>query len=272
MLVSANIAARSMVGHMQQLHLFFNAWVFYTRFPAPAWVVHSSENLNQASRYFPLIGACLAVWFAAVYSLASFYLPNSVSLLLAIVASLLATGAFHEDGFADLCDGFGGGWHRDDVLRIMKDSRLGTYGVAGLWGILTLKAALLYELIQHTPNLFESGLPLLVSAFMLSRAWSISLVAVLPYVQQDAQSKAKPIAVGIRRSDLIILWATSLLPLYWFSLTSAIALLVTGGVFFLLIRAWFNRRLQGYTGDALGASQQIQELVAYMAMLVMVPL
>ena len=257
---------------MQQLHLFFNAWVFYTRFPAPGWVVHSSEHLSHSSRYFPLVGACLALWFALVFGLANLWLPTTISLLLAMVASLLATGAFHEDGFADLCDGFGGGWHRDDVLRIMKDSRLGTYGVTGLWMILTLKFVLLYELTQHTPLLLEVGLPLLLSAYMLSRAWSISLVAVLPYVQQDAQSKAKPIAMGIRRSDLVILWASSLLPLCWLPWTTAITLLVTGAVAFLLIRAWFNKRLQGYTGDALGASQQIQELLAYMAMLVMVPL
>lgn len=255
---------------MHQLHIFFNAWVFYTRLPAPAWVVHSSENLNHSSRYFPLIGALLAGLFFGAFVLANQFFSIELSLLMALVAGILATGAFHEDGFADLCDGFGGGWQTEDVLRIMKDSRLGTYGVIGLWSILTLKWTMLLE-ITHTPfaqvNASLSFFLVLLCGFMLSRAWSISLIALLPYVQLDEQSKAKPIAKEIRKSDLGIAWLLALMPLCFIPWASALTLLGAGLCTMLLIRSWFNKRLGGYTGDALGASQQIQELTVYMAIL-----
>ena len=254
---------------MQQLHLFFNAWVFYTRFPAPAWVVHSHENLNRSSRYFPLIGGLLAVLFFATFNLANFVFSTELSLIIAMVVGILATGAFHEDGFADLCDGFGGGWKTEDVLRIMKDSRLGTYGVIGLWSVLMLKWALLLEAVNLSfeSSIIPSFLLVLLCGFMLSRAWSISLIALLPYVQQDAQSKAKPIAKKMHKSDLCIIWLFALLPLAFLPWPTIIILMSVGLCAMLFIKRWFNRRLGGYTGDALGASQQIQELLAYMAII-----
>lgn len=250
---------------MRQLHLFFNAWVFYTRFPAPSWVEHSSDNLNRASRFFPLIGGLLALLFYGCFSLANLFLSTELSVLVAIIIGILATGAFHEDGFADLCDGFGGGWKTEDVLRIMKDSRLGTYGVIGLWSILTLKWALIVQIITVDPSLLLAAL---LCAFTLSRAWSISLIALLPYVQQDKQSKAKPIAQQMHPFDLNLLWVFALLPLLLLDWTQALTLLAVGFVTMLYIRRWFRRRLDGYTGDALGASQQIQELICYLALLV----
>ena len=102
---------------------------------------------------------------------------------------------------------------------------------------------------------------------MLSRAWSISLIALLPYVQQDAQSKAKPIAKKMHKSDLCIIWLFALLPLAFLPWLTIIILLSVGLCALLYIKRWFNRRLGGYTGDALGASQQIQELLAYMAII-----
>ena len=243
------------------LHRFFNAWVFYTRFPAPSWVDFNDEHLNRGSAFFPLLGLLLAAFFYFSYSLFNLIFPHEFSLLLAMAIGLLSTGAFHEDGFADLCDGFGGGWKTEDVLRIMKDSRLGTYGVCGLIFIIGIKWQAL--VVIEPSELLVS----LLLAFALSRAWSISLVAVLPYVQQDQLSKAKPIAKAIHKKDLVFAWLFAVIPLLVFSWTNALVILAFGAICFVLIRSWFHKRLGGYTGDALGASQQIQENLCYLVLL-----
>ena len=121
------------------LNRFFNALAFYTRIPCPNWVDYSEEQLNRASAYFPLMGYLVAGFSFLVFYLAQTIFSIELSILLSMVAGILFTGAFHEDGFADLCDGFGGGWKAEDILRIMKDSRLGTYGVTGLLLVLLIK-------------------------------------------------------------------------------------------------------------------------------------
>lgn len=241
----------------RSVNIFFNALTFYTRLPAPKWVNYSTEYLNRGSAYFPLVGILVAVLCFGVFQLAHLIFSVELSLLISMAASLLITGAFHEDGFADLCDGFGGGWQQADILRIMKDSRLGTYGVSGLFFILALKWASLSTLKV------EDLLISLILAHSLSRAWSISLITVLPYVQADSQSKAKPIAQAWHKNDLILAWCWALTPLIFIPLSSACLLLATGFFAMVMIRQWFQRRLQGYTGDALGASQQIQEVLVY---------
>lgn len=245
----------------QSIHVFFNALVFYTRLPAPQWVQYNSDNLNRASAYFPLMGILVASISYGAFHLAHMIFPMELSILISMAVSLLVTGAFHEDGFADLCDGFGGGWSQADILRIMKDSRLGTYGVSGLFFMLALKWTSLTTI--DASQLFLS----LIIAHSLSRAWSISLIAVLPYVQADSQSKAKPIAQKWHAKDLLLAWFWALLPLLFIPLTSTFFLLLTGAIAMWLIRHWFNQRLQGYTGDALGASQQIQEILIYFVLI-----
>jgi len=248
----------------QPINVFFNAVTFYTRLPAPSWVTHSNENLNRASAYFPLMGWIVALVSYGIFYVAQLVLPFELSLLISMAAGVLLTGAFHEDGFADLCDGFGGGWTQQDILRIMKDSRLGTYGVSGLCFMLLLKWSSLTALGA------EHLLVGLILGHTLSRAFSISLIALLPYVQADAQSKAKPIAQQWFVKDLCLAWCWALIPLYFVPLSSALALLVMGAMTTLIIRRWFNKRLQGYTGDALGASQQIHEVLIYILLVALI--
>ena len=90
---------------MQQLRLFFIALQFFTRLPIPRWVGFQPEWLHHASRYFPLVGCVVAAVAAAVYLLAALVLPAPVAAVLSTAASIYVTGAFHEDGFADTCDG-----------------------------------------------------------------------------------------------------------------------------------------------------------------------
>jgi len=124
---------------MQHIRIFFTALMFFTRIPCPSWVDHSEEYLNKSSQYFPLVGGIVGAIGLAVLLGALWVLPVPLAVLLSMVATVLATGAFHEDGFADMCDGFGGGWTKEKILDIMQDSRLGTFGAVGLGLLMAVK-------------------------------------------------------------------------------------------------------------------------------------
>ena len=131
----------------KELRIFFTALMFYTRIPCPGWVDHSEDYLNKATRYFPLIGWLIGLAMALVIYGSLFILPISVCVILALAVSVLMTGAFHEDGFGDVCDGFGGGWTKSQILEIMKDSRVGTYSVVGFILLFALKMAALISFL-----------------------------------------------------------------------------------------------------------------------------
>jgi adenosylcobinamide-GDP ribazoletransferase len=132
-----------------QVELFFIALGFFTRLPVPGWVEFAPEKLGQAARFLPWVGWIIGLISAAVYGLAVQVLPVDLSMVLAMVASIRATGAFHEDGWADTCDGLGGGWSRAQILAIMKDSRIGSYGTIGLVVMLLAKYLALADLARR---------------------------------------------------------------------------------------------------------------------------
>src|SRR5690606_8920596 len=129
-----------------QLELFFAALGFFTRIPVPAWVPWSPERLNHAARYFPLVGWVVGGVGAGAFLAFALVLPASLAVILSMAVTIRLTGAFHEDGWADTCDGLGGGWDKAQVLTIMKDSRIGSYGTVGVVLMLLAKAAALVEL------------------------------------------------------------------------------------------------------------------------------
>lgn len=247
-----------------QLELFFTALGFFTRIPVPGWVPWSPERLNHAARYFPLVGWVVGAAAAAGFTLATLLLPTSVAVLLSIALTLRLTGAFHEDGWADTCDGLGGGWEKSQVLTIMKDSRIGTYGAAGLVLMLVTKAAALIELAAHSPGLAAIALGV---AHPLSRLASTSLIHSLDYVREDELSKAKPLARALNRHELAIACACGLLPLLLLPFAAAVLALILVAAVTLRARQVFQRRLGGYTGDCLGATQQASELACYLGIL-----
>ena len=132
--------------------------MFFTRIPVPASLPYSSQLLNQALRFFPLVGMLVGILGAGVLWLALLVFPPPLALLVSMGATILITGAFHEDGFADFCDGYGGGMSAERILEIMKDSRLGTYGTIGLLAMLAAKYTALVSLTP--PALY----PILVAA------------------------------------------------------------------------------------------------------------
>lgn len=253
----------------QQLRLFFIAMQFFTRIPIPAWVGFDPACLHQASRYFPAVGWVVAGVSAAVYSVAILLWTPQVAVVLSTVAGIWLTGAFHEDGFADVCDGFGGGMTSERVLEIMKDSRLGAYGAIGICLMLIFKVSLLSSL----PTAYV--VPALLIAHPLSRLASCSLIWFLEYARLEG--KAKPLAQHMSGVEFLIAILSVGVPVMLmlvFNLLPWLVFLI--GLLCLLaasywLAALFVRRIGGYTGDCLGAVQQLSEVAFYLGLLAMPP-
>ncbi len=222
---------------------------FLTRLPVPGWVGHGPGQLDRAMRYLPLVGIGVGLVGAAVLGLAGAGLPRPAAALLSVAATLLLTGALHEDGLADTLDGLCGGATRDDALRIMRDSRLGTYGAAGLAVVLGLKVAALSAL--------PAAGPALVAGHAGSRFLVVCVLARLPYAR--TKGKAAAVAGGVGAVELAVAGCCGVLPMLLLGSRAAPALLLAAGLAWGMAR-WYDRRLGGYTGDGLGAVQQMTEL------------
>ena len=251
---------------------FLLAVGFFTRIPVPSVDDFKENELNLSVKYFPLVGCIVGLIGLAVFYIAGHIFPHTVAVLISMAATIFATGAFHEDGLADSADGLGGGWQREQVLTIMQDSRLGTYGAVALFFALMLKFQLLTAMHADTVMM------ILICAHALSRLNAVWLMAALPYAK--ASGKAKLLATEISRGDFWLANLFGLLPLFallWVIQTSMQHWHITVGYVCLLVAAigagWFwwlvllKRKLGGYTGDTLGAIQQISEIMFYLATL-----
>ena len=245
--------------------------MFYTRIPIPKETAYSDDLLNESRTYFPAIGIIVGSFGALCFLLSAHFLPLSIAIALSMTSTILITGAFHEDGFADSCDGLGGGWSSEQVLIIMKDSRLGTYGCIGLISIIGIKYLALFELAQLNLFLFCA---LLIYSHTLSRTCASAIIEYYDYVQDVQQSKVKPItdrrlsSQQKKLSLLITIVPAILLACSNFDLIGSLILscLLAGFISW----SWANyckRRINGYTGDTLGATQQLSEISIYLVFL-----
>ncbi|TGD56692.1 adenosylcobinamide-GDP ribazoletransferase [Flavobacterium humi] len=257
----------------KELHIFFTALMFYTRIPCPKNINHDPDYLNKASRYFPLIGWIVGSVAFITYCIFNYLMTPEIAVVFSIIASILVTGAFHEDGFADVCDGFGGGWTKEKILVIMKDSAIGAYGAIGVVLLLTVKWIVVSTLLNHTgiPGLDKYLIVflVLVAAHSISRMAAISIVFTHEYAREDATSKSKPIAQSHTRAEVLGAGFFGLLPLVVLSYFQWQLLLVLLPVFcfrFFLAR-YFQKWIGGYTGDCLGAVQQVCEVVFYLSVI-----
>jgi adenosylcobinamide-GDP ribazoletransferase len=254
-----------------ELRLVGVALQFLTRVPVRL-AVFDPEWLHDSARHFPLVGALVGLFGAGVLWVVALFWPAPVAVLLSMAATAWLTGGFHEDGLADTCDGLGGATSRDEALAIMKDSRLGSYGALGLLFTLGLKAAVLSALASDAILLAAASL---VLAHAASRACAVALLSALPYGGDAQHAKAKPMAQPTGRIALIVAasWVILLAAALGLALpaqpgfTRLSAALASGVVVTLACAAWFLRRLGGYTGDGLGATQQWTELAIYLALL-----
>ena len=247
---------------IHELRILLTAVLFYTRIPCPAWVGHGPEQMRESRKYFPVVGAIVGVLTLAVYFSSSLIFPKNISLILSMVAGILTTGAFHEDGFADVCDGFGGGWTKEQILLIMKDSRVGTFGVVGIGLLLSLKYLILVEIATLSDPLIWSKL---LCGQVLSRLIASIAAETHEYVRDEASSKSgsattsrigwKGLLPGFLCTGLTFFF----LPSYW------LALAALGAYASKIVMSWFFKKwIGGYTGDCLGAIQQVSEVVFYL--------
>ena len=234
-----------------------------TRLPLRQPQPKSSTPASAAAAvpYYPLVGILIGSIGGLVFCLAHLVFPVTLAVVLATAAMLLATGALHEDGFADACDGLGGGATRERALEIMRDSRLGTYGAAALGLMLAAKVlALSAAPVAVIPWL-------IVAAHAASRASVGLALATGSYVREEGIASpladASPTRAGIGFATVCGAAAVALLLI---EATPAAALGGLGGLAlgYLLMRRAYERKLGGYTGDCLGAVQQASELGLYL--------
>lgn len=247
-------------------NLFFTALAFLTRIPIPAATPYSPEHMHASARYFPIVGMIVGGFGALVYLLAAQIWTAPIAILLSMAATVLLTGAFHEDGFADSCDGFGGGWRREQVLTIMKDSRIGSYAAIGSILLIALK---FFGLLALAPAA-QVAAPAVGCALIVAHAWSrllaISYLFDLNYVRDDATGKVKPMATQLSRNELLIaaLSATPLLLLIGLRKTALVVAVLL--LWRWLFAKYLQRRIGGYTGDCLGCAQQVAEVLIYLVL------
>ena len=276
---------------MTALRHFLLALQFFTRIPVTGrlavWVGFSPAMLRASAAYFPAVGVVIGCLVVALSATLMYYLPTAYAPLVAAALgtawSVWLTGAFHEDGLADVADGLGGSYDRERALIIMKDSRVGAFGAIAVVLALLSKVALL-ALLGAVGTLWMCFA--LMAGHVVSRTWPLLIIRWLPHVGDDAGSKSKPLADQISLASLILalLWcATTLALISWVAasvlsgidvqtLTTApvlpvLKVLACGGlasalIFVYLLRL-FERRLQGFTGDCLGTTQQLCEIAFY---------
>ena len=251
---------------MQALRHFLLALQFFTRIPVTGrladWVGYSPALLRAAAGHFPGVGWVVGAVAAGVLWGAAQGWGAWVAAGLSTAATVWLTGAFHEDGLADTADGLGGGATKARALEIMKDSRIGSYGAVALVLALGLKLALVALLLQSR-GAAPAALAV-CAAHVLSRLAPLVVMARLPYVADAAGAKSKPLAdaVSARALAVGILWSIPGL--------AGVGIAVGALNFAACIGLWsaavlfmtrlLRRRLQGFTGDTLGATQQVSEL------------
>ncbi len=246
----------------KEITIFFTALVYFTRIPCYKLANYSEECMRKIEKYSPLVGIIVGSIGAIVYILASLILPDKIAILLSMISTILATGALHEDGFADFCDGFGGGHTKEQILKIMKDSCIGTYAAVGLICILGLK---FFTLKEIQPEILALTL---ISAHAISRFATTSIMFTHKYARDDtSKSKSYNTTQKLSLEDLIFSALFGLLPLIL--LGFKYFLIIIPLFFTRQIMGWqLSKRINGYTGDTLGAVQQISEVVFYIFVLI----
>ena len=249
------------------------AWQFLTRVPLPSALAARIDALAAEAgppvvsvRYFATIGLVIGLFATVVWCVAALIWPPLVAVVIAVGVTIWLTGAFHEDGLADTCDGLIGHVSRVRAFAIMRDSRIGTYGACGLWVVLTGRVVLLASLpVALLPWAFIVGQG-------ISRAASMSMMVHLPYVADPESSKLVSRMAPAGGTDLAVGWASVgaaiMIATIATTIGSGTSFVAAWSVAVLAVLAglwglsrWFTTRIGGYSGDCLGATQQVTELL-----------
>jgi adenosylcobinamide-GDP ribazoletransferase len=234
---------------------------FLTRVPVPRIHEISEAEMGKAAAFFPLVGVLIGAVGALVFWLLQKILPVSTAVLGTLIFTSFLTNAFHEDGLADTFDGFGGGWTKDRVLEIMRDSRIGTFGALALVFLVLAKYSLLSSLPQ--PQIWRW----FIVAHAAARWTSLPLCVSLPYAREEGQGKLVAKQVGLL--ELTFATLTMLVVLLLLPWRAAMAAMIVTTLITLLSDAYYKARLQGITGDCLGATNQLAEVGMYLTAVVL---
>jgi adenosylcobinamide-GDP ribazoletransferase len=231
---------------------------FLTRLPCPGPAT-TLADLPSAVGWYPLVGAAIGAAIGGLFLALAHGLPVAVAAVLAVAIGLLLTGGFHEDGATDATDGLGGGWTRERVLEIMKDSRIGAYGAMALWVVLSLRVACLVALGAAA-----------VPGMLLAMAWGRWSAALLTRLPPLGAGLAKEITAAIPGwvpwlSAALALLATVLA--WWLGMQRAPWAACAGVLATVLWGCYLMRRMGGQSGDLLGAGNQIAEGAVLLALL-----
>ncbi len=246
-----------MVFLKRELNIILSSFLYFTRVRLPFSVDYKKENQQLILTWFPLIGIFVGGVGALSYYLSVFIFPQLVSIILSLGAMVLTTGALHEDGWGDVCDAFGGGYNKEQILNIMKDSRVGAYAAIGFIFLFAVKIAAL-DGISGTkiPALF-------VAAHALSR-WPVLLITKFwENARQTGASKSRDSSSALSWMRILFALIIALLPLLLFSWIVFVIVPVVI-VATLLAGKYFEKHIGGYTGDCLGVAQQINEVLIFL--------
>jgi len=261
---------------MTGIRHFLVALQFFTRIPVTGalarWIDYQPEMLRASAGHFPGVGWVVGAVGAAVLWAGLLLLPGEAgalaAALLALAATAWLTGAFHEDGLTDMVDGLGGSPERERALEIMKDSRIGSFGALAMVLTVGLKVALLAALADQDESAALAGL---LAAHVLSRFAPLALMRSLPYVGGEG-GKAKPMADAVSAGSLVVALCWALPALALLVATQPVENVLGAMLLALAVVAWMlrllRRRLAGFTGDALGATQQLCEVALYLGLAV----
>lgn len=247
----------------KELKILGSSILYFSRLTFPFKVKYNKDYQQKVLTWLPLIGLMVGGIGALVYYICFLFLPPTLSLVLSITSMVLTTGAFHEDGFADVCDAFGGGYTKEQRLKIMKDSRIGAYAAIGLILLFALKILTLAEIHSDVVIL------VIIASQALSR-WPLLLITKSwKYARETDDSKSVDTSKQLNFFRIVIAFFIAAAPLFLFHfwiIFLSIPLLIFVS---LLFGVYFNRKINGYTGDCLGAVQQVNELVFYIFYLVL---
>jgi adenosylcobinamide-GDP ribazoletransferase len=231
---------------------------FMTIIPVPSSVsAQQPDWLSRGVKYFPIVGILVGLASAIVWLMTGGIWGPVIAAILAVATSIIITGALHEDGLADTADGFGGGWTVEKRLAIMKDSRIGAYGALALGFSVALRVAALADWPAWTGAaalIAVHAAARITPAFVLSRMTYQGDVAAMKVAYADS-----PIRPEEFRFALMVV-IVALLPLAFVSVTAVASGLLLGGGLATALAAWSRRSIGGYTGDVLGAIEQIFEI------------
>jgi adenosylcobinamide-GDP ribazoletransferase len=237
------------------------AFIFFTRLPL--WKISAlrpePEHYRRVIGYWPVVGWFTGAATAAALWMSAQVFPYSIAVILALLCRTLITGALHEDGLADFIDGFGGGNSRERILEIMKDSRTGTYGIAGLIFYYSLLFALLSQLPAPTACM------VVAAADPLCKFICSLTPRFLQYARTAETAKSKTVYIPMSLGAMPVALAFGLLPLALIPDPRWLAAVAFPVATFIVAIRSMKRKIGGYTGDCCGAAFLLCELSFYLA-------